>query len=434
MLQALAEISQSHAVPAADDEVASAGVRLILVVDDSAAQRLALRRMLEPMGYDVIEAETGQDALELSDSRPVDLVLSDWMMPGMDGIELCRAFRALDREDYGYFVLLTAKSERADVRRAFETGADDFLSKPLDSSELAARLNAGHRIVRMQRDLARKNRLLTSVVDELQTLYSALDRDLDEARALQQSLVPQRHFRYPDAEISLLLRPAGKIGGDLVGAVPVTESRVGLYAIDVSGHGVASALMTARIAGLLSGGSPSRNLALRKLHDGAVTLRSPEEICHLLNDHIIDEMDTEHYLTIMFADCDLATGRLEVAQAGHPPAMVMSPNGAIRFHGEGGMPVGLLPGPSFDVFEVALAPGERFMMFSDGLIECPGAAGGFLEPEGLTALLAKSKALGGTEFFEALMWDVYRFAGGTALDDDVSGLLLDFRPPASAES
>ena len=419
-----------QAVGDTSGETAASGVRLILVVDDSAAQRLALRKMLERMGYDVIEAETGSEALEIADSKPVDLVLSDWMMPGMNGIELCRAFRALDRDSYGYFVLLTAKSERADVREAFETGADDFLSKPVDAGELSARLNAGDRIVRMQRDLALKNKMLTSVVDELQTLYAALDRDLEEARALQQSLVPQRRFSYPRADVSLLFRPAGQIGGDLVGAITLSETRVGLYAIDVSGHGVASALMTARVAGLLSGASPERNLALERLDDGTVALRRPDLVCMQINDHLIDEMDTEHYLTAMMADCDLSTGRITLCQAGHPPAIVMGAAGEVRFVGDGGMPIGLLPGPSFDTFELQLQPGERLLMFSDGLSECPGAAGGFLEPEGLAELLKQSWPLKGTEFLEALMWDVYRFAGGESLDDDVSGIMLEYTPRA----
>ncbi len=412
------------------DEPASEGVKLVLVVDDSRAQRVTLRKMLERMGYTVLEAEGGKEALEIADSRPVDLVLSDWVMPGMDGIAFCEAFRTLDREGYGYFILLTSKSESGDVRTAFEAGADDFLSKPVDVVELGARLNAGERIVRMQADLAQKNRQLTDLVDELQNLSDALDKDLDEARALQQSLVPERHFKMQNAEVSLLLRPAGKVGGDLVGFLPITEDNIGVYSIDVSGHGIASALMTARIAGLLSGATPERNLALEWGADKEIEMRRPDAICHQLNTHLIDEMDTEHYITAMMADCDLKSGKIKIVQAGHPPAIIMSRNGETRLVGEGGMPIGLLPGPSFDVFEVTLEPGERLFFFSDGLDECPGANGGFLETAGLQQLLTQSQALSGEQFFEALIWDVYRFAGGTTPDDDISGVVLDYHPEA----
>lgn len=404
------------------------GVQLILVVDDSRAQRFTLRKILERMGYSVVEAETGQEALEIVDVHPVDLVISDWVMPRMSGIELCKAFRALDRDQYGYFILLTSKSERTDVQIAFEAGADDFLSKPIDAHELGARLNAGDRIIRMERDLGRKNALLTGLVDEMQKLSDALDRDLEEARALQQSLVPQRHFQLPNAEVSLLLRPAGKVGGDLVGVLPISDSRIGVYSIDVSGHGIASALMTARIAGLLSSTSPERNLALQSGPEGDLQMRHPNGICNMLNNHLIDEMEAEHYLTAMIADCDLETGHVRLAQAGHPPGIVMSATGETRFIGDGGMPIGLLPDAVYAFLDIQLNPGDRLFMFSDGLDECRGSAGGFLESDGLAELLSQSKALKGEEFFEALVWDVYRFAGGSSLDDDVSGVMFDYMP------
>ena len=96
---------------------------------------------------------------------------------------------------------------------------------------------------------------------------------------------------------------------------------------------------------------------------------------------------------------------------------------------EGAMTLAL-PGLSSNTitFALTLQPGERLLILSDGLSECPGAAGGLLEPEGLAELAAQSSSLKGAEFFEALMWDVYRFAGGTVLDDDVSGVMVEYRP------
>ncbi|MEM9708342.1 MAG: SpoIIE family protein phosphatase [Pseudomonadota bacterium] len=407
---------------------AAAGIEVVLVVDDSAAQRRLLRKVLERMGHRVVEAASGSEALDIADRTPVDLVLSDWVMPGMDGLQFCQAFRAIEREDYGYFILLTSKSSREDMRVGFEAGADDFLSKPVDSAELQARINAGDRIVRMQRDLARKNGQLAHMIDELQTLYAAFDRDLDEARALQQSLVPERQFRFDGADVTLLLRPAGKVGGDLVGAYPIAPGRVGLYSIDVSGHGIASALMTARIAGLFTGPTPERNLLLVKGPGDSVEMADPEAVCHDLNAHLIEEMDTEHYVTAMIADCDLENGVVRIAQAGHPPAIVMGGDGTTRLEGEGGMPIGLLDTPSFSRFDLHLRPADRLFFFSDGLTECPGSGGGFLGDEGLSDLLTASRALRGEDFFEALMWDVEQYAGTTGFDDDVSGVVLEFRP------
>ncbi|MCE8472130.1 response regulator, partial [Rhodovulum sulfidophilum] len=175
------------------------------------------------------ECGSGEEALEICCAQPVDLIISDWMMPGMDGPEFCRAFRALPRESYGYFILLTSKSETVEMIHGLDVGADEFLTKPVNSSELRARIASGERILRMEHQLRDKNRQLTDALAELRTLYDALDRDLAEARKLQQSLVPERHRRFGASEVSLLLRPCGHVGGDLVGFFPAGPGEVGLF-------------------------------------------------------------------------------------------------------------------------------------------------------------------------------------------------------------
>ena len=103
-----------------------------LVVEDSALQRRIISTYLKSWGYTVLEAETGVEALQICEAQPPDLVVSDWMMPKMDGLEFCRRFRALPRESYGYFILLTSKSEKQEVAQGLDCGADDFLSKPVN--------------------------------------------------------------------------------------------------------------------------------------------------------------------------------------------------------------------------------------------------------------------------------------------------------------
>jgi sigma-B regulation protein RsbU (phosphoserine phosphatase) len=122
---------------------AAAGRMRVLIVDDSKAQRRILAVQLARWGYRVSEAESGEAALALCEEQGFDIVLSDWMMPGMTGLELCKAFRALPREGYGYFILLTSKSEKTEIASGLENGADDFLAKPVNSDELRARLRAG---------------------------------------------------------------------------------------------------------------------------------------------------------------------------------------------------------------------------------------------------------------------------------------------------
>ena len=228
----------------------------VLIVDDSKLQRKILTSSLSRLGYEVFEAASGIDALMMCQKTPPEVVISDWMMPGMSGLEFCKAFRDLTAEDYTYFILLTAKSGTPDVAKGLDAGADDFLTKPVHAHELRARITAGERVVTMQRELTEKNRLISDTLSELKRLYSSLDSDLIEAKKLQQSLVPERQQRVDGADVSLFLRSSGHVGGDLVGMFPAEPGHVGLYAIDVSGHGISSALMTARVAGYLSASSP----------------------------------------------------------------------------------------------------------------------------------------------------------------------------------
>ena len=399
----------------------------VLVVDDSRAQRGLLARYLAKWGYRVLEADSGASALELCKSDAPDLIVSDWMMPGMDGLELCQAYRGLETEQYGYFILLTSKSDKEEVARGLDIGADDFLTKPVNPSELRARIQAGQRLLKTQRELTEKNRLLVDALAEVKTLYDAIDRDLLDARRLQQSLVPERVRRFDGADVSMMLQAANQVGGDLVGTFSVNESEVVIYSIDVSGHGIASALLTARIAAYFSGNSPRQNIALKMGDDGTAVMRAPQRVVETLNGLILNELETEHYLTIALAHVNLKTGHTVLSQAGHPHPVLHRANGEIEFIGTGGFPVGLLPGVTFDAFEVRLCPGDRLFLGSDGITECENPAGEMLDEAGLSDLLGKNAALSGELFFEAMMWDLTQYAGDRDFSDDVSGVLLEFK-------
>lgn len=398
----------------------------VLIVDDSRLQRKILSSSVKRWGFEVYEAGSAEDALAICQDILPDLVLSDWMMPGMNGLEFCDAFRKLSQDKYGYFILLTSKSEKAEIAMGLEAGADDFVTKPVDANELRARIAAGERILRMQRELTEKNRLITDTLDELQRLYDSLDSDLLEAKKLQQSLVRERQKSFDTGELSLMLRSSGHVGGDLVGFFPAQAGHLGLFSIDVSGHGISSALMTARLAGYLSAAAPDQNVALQRLDDGTYAFLPPEEVIETLNDLVLDEMDTEHYFTLLLADIELGSGHVRMAQAGHPHPAIQRKDGTIEQDGPGGFPVGLMSGISFTQFEAQLRPGDRMLLLSDGVTECPGTDGDMLEEEGLARLMDDLSDISGPAFFEALLWRLTEFAGETTFPDDVSGILFEY--------
>ncbi|MEM9248511.1 MAG: SpoIIE family protein phosphatase [Pseudomonadota bacterium] len=404
-----------------------ADVHTVLVVDDSKMQRRILTAQLRRLGYNVLEAESGEEALHICEGSQPDLVVSDWMMPGMSGIEFCRHFRQMPRESYGYFLLLTSKSDREEIALGFDAGADDFLTKPVQGDELRARLAAGARVLRMEKELVAKNAQLSDALDELQTLYESLDNDLSEARKLQQSLVKERFRAFGQNQVALLLRPSGHVGGDLVGFVPVEASRLIVFAIDVSGHGVASALMTARLSGYLMPTTADRNVALEPGPDGQVEILSPAEVARRLNRLSLAELATDTYFTMALAEIDLESGATRLVQAGHPHPVIQRADGRLEQVGTGGAPIGLIEDVEYEDVSFVLAPGDRLVLVSDGITECEDPTGEMLDEDGLLEIISRNAPLNGPAFLEALTWDVATFAKGKDFGDDISAALYEHK-------
>ncbi len=415
------------AKPELEKPIVTGAIRRVLLVDDSRVQRRILSVSLKRDGYEVFEAASGQEALEICKQIPPDLVLSDWVMPGMSGLEFCREFRALTGDDYGYFILLTSKSEKAEVAQGFDAGADDFLTKPVNGYELRARISAGERILRMQRELTDKNRMISETLDELQRVYDSLDSDLLAAKKLQQSLVPERFHDFGTAAVSLLLQSSGHVGGDLVGYYPISDTRIGLYSIDVSGHGISSALITARLAGYLSSSSPQIHVGMQVLPDGSHVHLEPSAIVARLNEIMLDEMETEHYFTMLLADVDLETGLVVMAQAGHPHPIIQRADGTIIQDGPGGLPVGLIPDAEFTQFELKLHKGDRLYLLSDGVVECPDQGGTMLGEEGLEDIIAELRDQTLENALQAIVTKLEKMTGGAGFPDDISGILFECR-------
>lgn len=129
----------------------------VLVVDDDPLSLELLSQYLQAAGYPVVQARDGQEAIELLKNGGASIVVSDWIMPGMDGPELCRMIRAHEEIGFVYFIMLTIHSDKSRLMEAFQSGVDDFASKPFHEGELMARVRAGMRVVYLQEQLAHYN-------------------------------------------------------------------------------------------------------------------------------------------------------------------------------------------------------------------------------------------------------------------------------------
>ena len=147
----------------------------VLIADDEAIFRRLVQSVLVRAGHDVVEAADGEQALrylDADDAPPIAIL--DWMMPGADGVDLCRAVRARARQVPPYLILLTSKDSRADVVSGLDAGADDYLTKPFDPSELRARVQVGERILGLQQALAHRVLALEQALVLVKQLHGLL--------------------------------------------------------------------------------------------------------------------------------------------------------------------------------------------------------------------------------------------------------------------
>lgn len=400
--------------------------RTVLVVEPCADIRDQMVGQLRMAGYIVSATDDGEHGLALCHSLHPDLVLCSLRTTTLSGMDFCARFRSLDRAERGYLILLAEHQDGSDVASGMAAGADDFLSLPLSPPKLLARLSIADRVMRIEDDLRRTNESLRGALQHQQQTQNAIERDLREAQKLQQGLVRERSGQFGSMRISLLLRPAGHVGGDLVGFFPIDDQRFGFYALDVSGHGVTAALLAAQLSVHLSNSS-DHNVAIRAAQSGGPQV-NPVGLASFFNHMMLEEMATDRYFTMIYGELNHITGHLRIVQAGHPHPMLQRADGAILPLGDGGMPIGLVEKPFFGEIDMMLEPGDRLLIVSDGITESENPAGRMLGEEGVTAILRTNAFLGGQSFLESMEWSVSEYGRG-AQQDDRSAVLVEYLEP-----
>ena len=241
-----------------------------------------------------------------------------------------------------------------------------------------------------------------------------MTREAEEARAIQEALLPRSSPFIPGFCVTGLSLPAGAVGGDWYDFIPLNDGRWGLVLADVSGKGTAAALLMSATRGML------RSLA----RSGS----GPGEVLTRLNNMLVDDFPCGRFVTMVYAELDPASRTLRLANAGHLPPLLVEPSGHRWIQTEQGLPLGLATS-KFSETEVKLGEGSRIAFYSDGITEAALDSGEEYGPERLLAQLQSPDAS-----LETLLADVRKFVNGTGLRDDATVIMVGARPMAELTS
>ncbi|GIU18620.1 MULTISPECIES: PP2C family protein-serine/threonine phosphatase [unclassified Shewanella] len=394
----------------------------ILLVEDNKVMQLLMTKMLSSRGYKVVTAFDGVDAIAQLEKLPsIQLVLSDWMMPKLNGIELCYLLKSPDYGRYIFFVLLSGRDDEESIVEGINAGADDFVAKETHINELDARLKAGFRTLELHNKLVAKN-------IELDRAYATIRQDLDSANALIQRMLPSR-TAFQGVELHYTHIPSAQIGGDMLGYMQLDEEHIAVYLFDVAGHGVASALMSFAIQQSISANSGTdSNVKRKKETDPFYMLRDPSEVLDRLNQSYLNQGNDNLYFTMIYAVLNIRNGSLSYASAGHPPMIwLQKQQQTSRFIQQDSFVAGMFDFATYQTEQIQLEHGDRIFLYSDGITEaesCEQQQYSELELKKLIQQLASQPARNQTD---AIVDTVKSWCGIEQFEDDISLLVFEWK-------
>jgi len=398
--------------------------KVLVVEDNESVRRFLVQTLRVAAEYEIFEACDGMQAREILSKQAVDVVVTDLLMPRLGGMELMEWGRAggLDVA----WIVLTGRGTFEDAVRAVRLGAFDFLTKPLATPHVlmvAVRNALRERSLEMERrrlnrDLAERNRRLSKQVERLKDACrllceqaESLGEDMGRAQLIQRVLLPKVAPEMSGYFVNAVYRPSHKVAGDLYDVARLDERHVVFYVSDAAGHGVSAAMLAVLLKHRLA------------LLDGSGKANMPAEALRTVNDSLLNECGAPGlFITAGYCLLDTYTGELTVASAGHPPILLQRRDGQVEMIYRTGPALGLSPGARFAQQRLTLLPGERVLLYTDGIYHR-------LEEEsvfevGALAELLSDDSLQGRDLLESLLEFASHRRGGQVQEDDITAVLL----------
>ena len=367
----------------------------VLIVDDTRANVELLETLLRVEGFETLTAEDGPSAREIADRARPDLILLDVVMPGESGFETCAKLKSDPNTVDIPIIFLSALDDVKSKVNGFKVGGVDFVSKPVHGEEVLARVRVHLRIRESNQVLARENQAR-----------------IEEFRNAQQAILV-RPEDLPEACFAVQYLPLEGAGGDFYDVVELDPDVFGYFVADVSGHGVSAAFLTSAIKALL------------RQYSGP--LFSPEETMRGVDRVMRQILGAEQYLTAAYALFNRRTKKLSVVSAGHPPLVIVRASGLVELVEMKSDPLGIFSSVVLQRQDLRINKGDRFYMYSDGLIELSAGGG---RKEGIESLSKACLAHRHTPLEAAaleIMQEVRRSHHSAVAQDDLLLMVVEYQ-------
>jgi sigma-B regulation protein RsbU (phosphoserine phosphatase) len=324
----------------------------ILVVDDTPTNLEIVRSVLAAEGFRTLTASEGPTARAMSRAQQPDLVLLDVMMPGESGFEVCAQLKSDPATADIPIIFLSALDDVKSKVTGLKIGGVDYIAKPVHGEEVLARVRVHLRIRENNRALVEQQRAR-----------------LNQLRDAQQAILT-RSEDCPEAKFAVCFQPLEEAGGDFYDVVRLGDSIFAYFVADISGHGVSAAFLTSAVKALL--------------RQYAGPMFSPEDTMRGVDSVMGQMLGEEQYLTACYARLNRQTNRLTVIGAGHPPLILVNRAGIPKTVTLDSDPLGMFGAAIIQRADLRVSGGDRFFMYSDGLIESSPGGG---RREGLERLV-----------------------------------------------
>jgi phosphoserine phosphatase RsbU/P len=376
--------------------------KLVLVVDDATANLQVVHSMLKD-DFKIRVATSGAKALALVKDKPQpDLILLDVAMPEMDGYEVCAILKATPEYRDIPVIFLTGKTKTDDETKGFDVGAVDYIHKPFSPAVVKARVNT-HLVLREARE-------------QLARQLLSINNELEMAREIQLSTLPHEIPKIRGLEIAARYLPMTSVAGDFYDFIIVDEKHLGILVADVSGHGLPAALIASMLKAALS--SQSAHAC------------DPARVLEGLNQSLCGKFQ-RHFATGAYVFVNMEKQFMSYAAAGHPPLLLWRTSAGIASEVlENGLPLGLLPEATYSVVEVPVEPGDKAILYTDGIPETTSPSEQEFGADLFKGFLESNHDLGADVFADLLLDELSGWSEhpkGEGQQDDITLLVIDFQ-------